>query len=97
MINYQLFPGEEVSSVNLRNSFLFNREEVLTSIRSMIEMNMSADEILQDKLTDEQKHLVQLYRMLMRSNKVSDFVLKSDYTEKDIDQALEKALRANLG
>lgn len=95
--NYQLFHGEEESSVNLRNSFLFNREEVLTSIRSMIEMNMSMDEILHDKLTDEQKYLVLLYRMLMQSDKASDFVLKSDFTESDIDQALENALRANLG
>lgn len=77
---------------NVKKSFLFNRDEVLTSIRTMFELKMEPQNIVDKYLTPEQRFIVSVYKKIRGSDKVKDFCLEQDFTEEQINQAITKAM-----
>ncbi len=78
---------------NISRAFLYNREEVFESIRVMFELNININDILPDKLTAEQKFIVEVFRKIIFSDKKKDFILKDDFDLAIIDSALDKAMQ----
>lgn len=83
--------GESMQE-NIARAFLFNREEVFESVRVMFELNMKLEEIRAEYLTPEQRFIVELYRKILASEKRNDFVLKQDFSEESVDEALINAM-----
>lgn len=77
---------------NVKKSFLFNRDEVFTSIRTMFELKMEPQNIVDKYLTPEQRFIVSVYKKIRVSEKVKDFCLEQDFTEEQINQAITKAM-----
>lgn len=78
---------------NIARAFLYNREEVFESIRVMFELNINIDEIIFDKLTPEQKFIVEVFKKILSSEKKKDFCLKDDFCGADIDTAIDRAMQ----
>ena len=79
---------------NFRKAFLFNRDEVFVSVRTLFELNVDIDAVLTDKLTKEQKYILGIYRRILTSDIRSDFFLTESLSEEDIDHGLIKAMTA---
>lgn len=77
---------------NVKKSFLFNRDEVFTSIRTMFELKMESQNIVDKYLTPEQRFIVSVYKKIRASEKVKDFCLEQDFTEEQINKAIIKAM-----
>ena len=73
---------------NIKKSFLFNRDEVFTSIRTMFELRINPENIVDKYLTPEQRFIVMVYKMILNSEKLKLFQVEEDFKEKDINQAL---------
>lgn len=78
---------------NIRKSFLFNRDEVFNSIRTMFELRMDPHNIVEKYLTPEQKFIVFIFNEIINSTKNKDYVLKEDFAEQEIDEAIISALQ----
>ncbi len=78
---------------NIRKSFLFNREEVFNSIRTMFELRMKPNNIVEKYLTSEQKFIVFIFNEIINSTKNKDFLLKENFTEQEIEEAIMAALQ----
>ena len=61
------FPTEltETEKKNIGNAFLFNRDDVFTSIRTMFELNVDINAVLRNKLTKEQKYILKMELLLL--------------------------------
>ena len=82
----------EAELKSVKKSFLFNRDEVFTSIRTMFELKMEPPNIVDKYLTPEQRFIVFVYKKIIESEKVKDFCLEQDFTEDQINQAIAKAM-----
>ena len=78
---------------NIVRAFLYNREEVFESLRVMFELNININDIVSDKLTPEQKFIVEVFKKILSSEKKKDFFLRDDFSEADIDVALDRAMQ----
>lgn len=77
---------------NIRKSFLFNRDEVFNSIRTLFELRMNPQNIVEEYLTPEQKYIVSIFKKIIGSEKAKDFMLKENFEEEEINLAIVKAL-----
>lgn len=77
---------------NISRAFIFNREEVFESIRIMFELNINTHDIIVDKLTPEQKLIIEVYKKIINSDKSKDFFLKSEFDEGSLDEVLVKTM-----
>lgn len=80
---------------NVSRAFLFNREEVFKSIRVMFELDMDTNDILEDKLTPEQKFILEIYKKILNSSSREDFYLQTDFSEFSLNDALNKAMESS--
>ncbi|RHO56682.1 hypothetical protein DW091_13340 [Eubacterium sp. AM05-23] len=78
---------------NIKKSFLFNRDEVFNSIRTMFELRMNPNNIVEKYLSPEQKFIVYIFNEIINSAKSKDFELKEDFTEQEIDESILRALQ----
>ena len=78
---------------NIRKSFLFNRNEVFNSIRTMFELRMNPNNIVEKYLTPEQKFIVFIFNEMINSARNKDFLLKDNFTEQEIEEAIMAALQ----
>ena len=78
---------------NIKKSFLFNREEVFCSIRTMFELKIDPKNIVDKFLSPEQRFIVDVYRKILSSGKIADFMLKQDFTFEEIDEAIRNAMK----
>ena len=78
---------------NIRKSFLFNRNEVFNSIRTMFELRMNPNNIVEKYLTPEQKFIVFIFNEIINSDRNKDFLLKDNFTEQEIEEAIMAALQ----
>lgn len=93
IVNYNMDSGlSETELENVKKSFLFNREEVFNSIRTMFELRMDPQNIVDKYLTPEQKFIVSLYNRIRESDNKKNFALKENFDEKMIDQAIINAM-----
>lgn len=89
------FSGSEMAGApeNIRRAFLFNREEVFSSIRTLFELDVKVDEIIMDLLTPEQTFIVNLYTRLKTTPGISElFTVGSGLTQDEIDTAIFDAM-----
>lgn len=64
---------------NVKKSFLFNREEVFTSIRTMFELRINPDNIVDKYLTAEQQFIVSVYKYILETDKAELFLLNDSF------------------
>lgn len=79
---------------NISRAFLFNRDDVFTSIRTMFELNVDVNAVLKDKLTKEQTYILGIYKKIISSDKKEDFFLAQSLSEKEINLGLQRAMTA---
>ena len=79
---------------NISRAFLFNRDDVFTSIRTMFELNVDVNAVLKDKLTKEQAYILGIYKKIISSDKKEDFYLAQSLSEKKINLGLQRAMTA---
>ncbi|MBR0576251.1 hypothetical protein KCG48_07825 [Proteiniclasticum sp. BAD-10] len=77
---------------NISRAFLFNREEVFESIRVMFELDIKIEDVLPEKLTPEQLFIVEVFKKILSSEKKKDFVLRNEFDEASIDDAITKTM-----
>jgi hypothetical protein len=93
IVNYSIDSWlSETELENVKKSFLFNRDEVFSSIRTMFELRMDPQNIVEKYLTPEQKFIVSVYKKVRETEKVKDFFMKENFEEEDINQAIVKAM-----
>ena len=86
------FPEKE--NLNIGRAFLFNRDEVFNSVRTLFELNVDENAVQYEKLTKEQKYIMSIFKKIITSDKKTDFLLADSLTEDDIDKGLIRAMRA---
>ena len=79
---------------NIGSAFLFNRDEVFKSIRTMFELKVDLKSIRKDKLTKEQEYIVDIYQRICDTDKKEDFSLAESLSEDEINEGLIKAMTA---
>lgn len=84
--------GEKMQE-NISRAFLFNREEVFKSIRTMFELNINVNDVVIEQLTPEQVFIIEVYKQIISSDKKRNFVLQNDFEEKQIDEAIINAMK----
>ena len=83
-------PAEEWKRI--KQSLSFNKSGLLDSIRLLFEMGIDFSKIKLKKLTEEQMYLAAAYRAILRDESSSLFVLKRQFTEREVDEAVRLAL-----
>ena len=84
----------ESEKKNIGRAFLFNRDEVFISIRTMFELNVDTNAVLKDKLTKEQVYILDIYEKIRSSDKREDFFLAQHLSEEEVNHGLQKAMTA---
>ena len=79
---------------NISSAFLFNRDDVFTSIRTLFELNVDINTVLRDKLTKEQEYILDIYKKILSSDLRADFFLANSLSEEEINAGLQKAMTA---
>lgn len=91
--NYQTDIGlTDVEMENVKKSFLFNRDDVFTSIRTMFELRINPENIVDKYLSPEQRFIVSVYNNILASEKVKDFYLPDCFSEEEVNSLIEKAM-----
>ena len=73
----------ESERINISRAFLFNRDDVFASIRTMFELNVDPSAILKDKLTKEQRFILGIYQKILASEMKKDFYLAQSLAEEE--------------
>ena len=76
---------------HLSSAFLFNREEVLKSIRTMFELNLTAEDIDMEQLNSEQYFILELFKALQTAKK-NHFVINDIPNVGVIDSAINAVM-----
>lgn len=87
--------GELVLTENaekVRQSLRFNRKGLSNSLRILFELDMSHDDMRVDLMSEEQKNLVELYRIIQGSDRANDFSLKRKFKKDEIDEAIKQGM-----
>lgn len=82
--------GEELE--NIKKAFLFNRDEVFSSIRTMFELKMEPQNIVDKYLTPEQRFIVGVFNKILETEKAENFSLEQNFTKEQIDAAILNAM-----
>lgn len=72
----------------IKQSLRFNRKQLSNSLRILFELDMSIEEMRTELMTEEQHYLVELYRIIRKSDLVQEFSLKRHFSEVDIENAI---------
>ncbi|QBE98086.1 hypothetical protein AB9D59_17920 [Blautia producta] len=81
------------NSEKIKQSLRFNRKQLSNSLRILFELDMSIEEMRTELMTEEQRHLVELYRIIRKSDLVQDFTLKRHFTEVEIENAIRDGMK----
>lgn len=81
------------NSEKIKQSLRFNRKQLSNSLRILFELDMSIEEMQTDLMTEEQRHLVELYRIIKKSNLVQEFTLKRHFSEAEIENAIREGMK----
>ncbi|MFR3728291.1 hypothetical protein [Lacrimispora sp.] len=80
------------NAAKVRQSLRFNRKGLSNSLRILFELDMSLDDMRVDLMSEEQKHLVQLYRLIQKSERLNDFRLKRKFSKEEIEEAIKQGM-----
>ena len=87
--------GELILSENgekIRQSLRFNRKDLSNSLRILFELDMDLDDMRVDLMSEEQKYLVELYKIILKSDREGDFRLKRKFAKEEIDAAIKQGM-----
>lgn len=76
----------------IKQSLSFNKSGLLDSIRLLFEMGIDFSKIKLKKLTEEQIYLAATYRAILRDKSRDLFLLKRQFSEREVDEAIRLAL-----
>lgn len=77
----------------IKQSLRFNRKQISNSLRILFELDMSIEEMRTELMTEEQRHLVDLYSIIRKSDLVQDFMLKRHFSEGDIENSIRQGMK----
>lgn len=77
---------------NVKQSLRFNRKELCNSMRILFELDMCLEEMRIDLMSEEQKYLVQLYKIIKEFGFAQDFQLKRLFNKDEIDNAVRQGM-----
>lgn len=77
----------------IKQSLRFNRKQLSNSLRILFELDMSIEEMRIELMTEEQRHLVELYKIIRKSELVQAFTLKRHFSESDIENAIREGMK----
>lgn len=77
---------------NLKSAFVFNREEVFKSIRTLFELNIKVQDLVTAKLSPEQCFIVEVYKTILASGKKCDFAFPEKMDEKTLDAKIDQTM-----
>ncbi len=78
----------------IKQSLRFNKSALLNSIRLMAEIGLVLKNLRVKKITEEQTYLVATYKEILRGDNADKFLLRKNFSDKEIDSAVKKALVA---
>jgi hypothetical protein len=81
------------NSDKIKQSLRFNRKQLSNSLRILFELDMGIEEMRTELMTEEQRHLVELYRIIRKSDLVQDFTLKRHFSEVEIENAIRDGMK----
>lgn len=81
------------NSEKVKRSLRFNRKELSNSLRILFELDMIIEDMQIDLMTEEQQHMVELYRIIRKSELVQSFKLKRNFTKDEIDAAIREGMK----
>lgn len=81
------------NSEKIKQSLRFNRKQLSNSLRILFELDMSIEEMRTKLMTEEQRHLVELYKIIRKSDLVQDFTLKRHFSEAEIENAIREGMK----
>lgn len=94
ILNYEFKSSfEEKHHANLTQAFKYNRDDVFKSIRTMLELNIDPNNIMEDRLSNEQLFIVELYKKILESYS-KDFSIESIFTNEEISISMLESLQA---
>lgn len=77
----------------IRQSLRFNRKELSNSLRILFELDMNIQEMKLDLMSEEQRYLIKIYKLIKESDMQKDFLLKRSFTEPEIEDAIKAGMR----
>ena len=83
----------EENEEKIKQSLRFNRKQLSNSLRILFELDMSIEEMRTELMTEELRHLVELYRIISKSELVQAFMLKRHFSESDIESAICEGMK----
>lgn len=81
------------NSEKIKQSLRFNRKQLSHSLRILFELDMSLEEMRTDLMTEEQRQLVELYRIIKGSELIQEFKLKRHFSETEIENAIREGMK----
>jgi len=78
----------------IKQSLRFNKSSLLDSIRLMAEMGLLLKNLKIKKITEEQTYLIAAYKAILNGENAKKFILRGNFSEKEIDQSVKTALVA---
>ena len=82
----------DIDNTDIISSLKRNRSEVVESVRTMFELGMDPANIRDEKLSYDQKCIVEIYKELILTNN-KFFKIKENFEEKEIDTAIENTIQ----
>lgn len=77
----------------IKQSLRFNRKQLSNSLRILCELDMSIEEMRTDLMTEEQRHLVGIYRIIRESDFLQAFNIKRHFSEAEIENAIREGMK----
>ena len=81
------------NSESIKQSLRFNRKQLSDSLRILFELDINPKEMRTELMTEEQRHLVELYKVIRNSELVYNFNLKRCFSEQEIENAIRKGMK----
>lgn len=82
----------DIDDTDIISSLKRNRSEVVESVRTMFELGMDPANIRDEKLSYDQKCIVEIYKELILTNN-KFFKIKESFKEEEIDTAIENTIQ----
>lgn len=83
---------QDIDAADIISSLKRNRSEVVESVRTMFELGMDPANIRDEKLSYDQKCIVEIYKELILTNN-KFFKIKESFKEEEIDTAIENTIQ----
>lgn len=81
------------NSEKIKQSLRFNRKQLSNSLRILFELDMSIEEMQTELMTEEQRHLIGVYKIIRDSELIQAFKIKRHFSEIEIENAIIEGMK----